>query len=801
MKTKKSFLFGFFLLLVMQSLASDDSVLTDCQGNKYPVVKIGDQYWMGENLRCSKYDTESERAGQVIPHRLLNAPYYINASDKKYWIYNDYAIDLSTEQIDKLGFLYNWTAAFGAPTIGEKEYVQSVSGNKRQGICPNGWHLPKKNEWMELVNYIEQIECHGDSTAGKYLKSQNGWYSRSDDSRISLDGYGFSALPAGNGDLFGGSISVNDVGRGSAYICADDCAFEYMGLSYHADDAFSPMLKYPYSALSVRCVKDYVNGKSEIVDKTVTDCQGNVYPIVKIGSQFWMAENLRCSRYDTFSEMAGKEIPTANEEIYSYYYFDVSDINNWNYKSDTLAGNFTPLQIKRFGFLYNWTAAVGVGNVNTKNKTSKTPCQGVCPNGWHIPSLKEWRILAEQIEQADRKAFGKVGKYLISQKGWRTEHLGWYGFSALPVGNSGYSFMNIGNSTHFWVDRSQTSILLSEKEKEEPIFLSAEIPTEIVPAPGDTIKTNKKEDNLASNIVFSSDVDYGVFSSQDKTGSVRCVKNDKVMERQIKPVLIDSLSDCQGNTYPIVKIGNQYWMAENLRCTKYDTQSERAGEILNEQKEDSSEPCFYSNNSIFWREDFFDSRMLVPGEFKFGLWYNWSAAVGTDGSIDISTPRQGICPNGWHIPSRKEWMELVDYIEITDNKGKGMAGKYLKTQRGWYWDHEDDSGNYGKYEHAVDSYGFSILPANVVHTVFPIDNDNYYSVFWTVSSEFGMGTQSNSNSFYSVPLGGFPRLISLKSGASVRCVKNDVSIKKATKQRQPQNGNTSSNNIKATLSK
>src|SRR5574344_1613567 len=80
MKTKLFFIASAIVLLSACSQETPDinKYVTDCEGNVYPVVKIGYQYWMAENLKCTKYDTKSEKAGQTLStsDNETDAPYY-----------------------------------------------------------------------------------------------------------------------------------------------------------------------------------------------------------------------------------------------------------------------------------------------------------------------------------------------------------------------------------------------------------------------------------------------------------------------------------------------------------------------------------------------------------------------------------------------------------------------------------------------------------------------------------------------------------------------------------------------------
>ena len=169
-----------------------------------------------------------------------------------------------------------------------------------------------------------------------------------------------------------------------------------------------------------------------------------------------------------------------------------------------------------------------------------------------------------------------------------------------------------------------------------------------------------------------------------------------------------SMTDSRdGQMYKTVTIGTQTWMAENLNY-----------------KTDSS---FCYNNG--------ESNCT-----KYGRLYTWAAAVGKLESecgygYTCTLPSgniQGVCPSGWHLPSKTEWETLFDTVG-----GKSMVGKVLKSTSGWY-----DNGN------GTDAFGFSALPAG-----YRENNDDYYNegvlaLFWSSSenisfSAYYMGLDFN----------------------------------------------------------
>ncbi|MBO7134222.1 MAG: hypothetical protein J6W06_08705, partial [Bacteroidales bacterium] len=115
--------------------------------------------------------------------------------------------------------------------------------------------------------------------------------------------------------------------------------------------------------------------------------------------------------------------------------------------------------------------------------------------------------------------------------------------------------------------------------------------------------------------------------------------------------------DDRDNTdYYTIKIGDQTWMAENL---KYVGDEVSLGTTSSE-----TEPYYYYVNGDEANTD------------TYGYLYNWKAAMnGASSSAANPSGVQGICPNGWHLPSDAEWTELTDYLGGTDNAGAQLAGR------------------------------------------------------------------------------------------------------------------------------
>ncbi|OWV15941.1 hypothetical protein B7992_03950 [Fibrobacter sp. UWH1] len=174
----------------------------------------------------------------------------------------------------------------------------------------------------------------------------------------------------------------------------------------------------------------------EITYGTMTDTRDNkTYKTVKIGDQVWMAENLNYADSTKMPSLKGK---------------------SWCYDNKTENCDVT-------GRLYTWAAAIDsvalandADNPQTcgygKTCTLPTVVQGVCPEGWHLPSYDEWETLFTAVGGSS-----KAGTALKSQTGWYSQtgdaaDRDTYGFSALPAGyrsNYGY-FYDAGNYAYFW---------------------------------------------------------------------------------------------------------------------------------------------------------------------------------------------------------------------------------------------------------------------------------------------------------------------------------------------------------------
>ncbi len=147
------------------------------------------------------------------------------------------------------------------------------------------------------------------------------------------------------------------------------------------------------------CKKDKKTGPLSMTDK-----DGNVYTSVTIGTQVWMVENLKTTKFDN-----GDSIPTTTSDISA----QSAPIYQWVY-NDLITSAAT------YGRLYTWYAAIDNRNL--------------CPTGWHVPSLEEWKTLRLFLG-GDSIAGGKLKQAGTTY--WQAPNTGATnetGFTALPGG-------------------------------------------------------------------------------------------------------------------------------------------------------------------------------------------------------------------------------------------------------------------------------------------------------------------------------------------------------------------------------
>jgi uncharacterized protein (TIGR02145 family) len=197
----------------------------------------------------------------------------------------------------------------------------------------------------------------------------------------------------------------------------------------------------------------------------------------------------------------------------------------------------------------------------------------------------------------------------------------------------------------------------------------------------------------------------------------------------------DPVTDVEGNTYKTVRIGDQVWMAENLKTSTFSDRTEipRVTEAINWSELTTPGLCWYNNDE-------------AANKDTYGALYNYYSVI--SGSL---------CPDGWHIPSRDEWQKLRDVLADTLT-----AGGKLKEEGTLHW----KTPNKG----AVNSMGFTALPAGIRYFEGTFNSATYFTSFWS-STESDNDKAWYMSLYYSDAVAAMNRT-SKKDGFSIRCVKN-----------------------------
>ncbi|MBN1892986.1 hypothetical protein JW906_00745 [bacterium] len=526
-----------------------------------------------------------------------------------------------------------------------------------------------------------------------------------------------------------------DGGAGSAVPCPQRPAENRNRLNKPASDVYRLRVSGEgidtYTQPDVSITANTVMNLS--VERIVTDSDGNVYRTVKIGSQWWTAENLKTTHY-----WNGESIP------------NVTDVTEWkslqtgvwcDYEND-------PDNASVYGHLYNWYAA--------------GDSRGVVSLGWHLPSDEEWKVLEMQLgmSRADADRNGERG----TDEGGKLKETGmehWLspnegandatGFTALPGGYFTGNFLLLGIIAGFWSSTddvegcakyrtvSRHSSAICRLDADQYYGMSVRLVRDArlkdligIQIGRDVYSLNPGESASMSCTALLPDqsmVDVtaqtawtvspseagsvdgnGLFTAASRFGpAIIQASYDGFSDSAAVNVLeTGTLTDIDGNVYRTVKIGEQWWMAENLKVTHYRNGAEIPYVATDKALWTSlGTPayCYYDNDS---------DNVAV-----YGLLYNFYA---------VSNYRN-IAPAGWHVPSDSDWKTLEKHLgmsqaEADDWGARGTAGGKLKETGDSHWI-DPNTG-------ATNESGFSALPGGYC---FGVDVPFHYlgnsAFFWT----------------------------------------------------------------------
>ena len=780
---------------------------TDARDNKtYTTVQIGAQCWMRENLNV----------GTMIEG--IN-----NQTDNDF--IEKYCHGDNTNNCDVYGGLYQW-----------EEMMQYTTIPGSQGICPAGWHLPTDGEYCSLASFLDATvgcETIGFSgfNAGNKLK-EGGTTHWDPPNHGATNESGFTGLPGGyivygNYDFLGymghwwtsSTVETNhplwmlvtsytQAGRwchppeyGFSVRCIRNCDPQPT-----KSDAGPDQLNLPVTAAILQGnAPDAGTGQWSIISGTggviinpadsssfFTGISGNEYTLrwtittecgsssddvvisfalfscgssfvdardnktyntVQIGLQCWMKENLNIG-----TMINGSSDQSDNNIIEKYCYNNIGD------------------SCTKFGGFYQWNELM--------QYASTSGVQGLCPDGWHLPTDEEWCTLSQFVDATVTCDNGRSGTdisgKLRSTGGWYNGQNGTdsYGFTALP---SGYrytpgSFIDYSIDSYWWtstqydinfswtrgvdyyypdISRSHDINTLglparcvrncdvpptqSDAGPDQlglttaPAILQGNTPTtgtglwSIVNGTGGVIAESS---NPASNFTGIAGNSYTL----RWTITTSCGSSSDDVVISFSPYACGlSFTDARDNkVYNTVRIGTRCWMKENLNTGNMIL----AGVDM-------------SNNSVLEKYCYDD----LPSNCDiYGGLYQWNEMM----QYNTQPGTKGICPDNWHLPDDIEWNALLDHFG-----GAYWAGGALKETGTTHWQDPNEG--------ATNSSGFTALPGGYRHFYGYFDNLHFGGQFW--SSSYHTGTAgscileySSGHATYSFP--------NEAQSFSVRCIRD-----------------------------
>lgn len=215
-----------------------------------------------------------------------------------------------------------------------------------------------------------------------------------------------------------------------------------------------------------------------------------------------------------------------------------------------------------------------------------------------------------------------------------------------------------------------------------------------------------------------------------------------VVDAELDPTdeLLKPILDVEGNEYPVVKIGSQYWMASNLKTTKFNdgtpiTLMPDKDQWGNNATDKTPAYCYQGN--------------AEENIGTYGLLYNWYA---------VDTKK--LCPDGWHVPTIEEIGMMTDLLGGTD-----IAGEKLKSTSGWFGINGKENPEY----QGSNASGFDGRSGGSREDDGTYWNFKKYGYWWSSSAV----NSAQANGFYIYY--GRPTVLTtspqMRTGYSVRCIR------------------------------
>ena len=348
-------------------------VLVDSRdGESYKTVYIGKQHWMAENLRYRADKSDTLKAGRY-------------------------------------GRYYSWATAMDTTATPCNSEMCKFARIQRQGVCPNGWHIPSIEEWQIFIDELEKLS----TKPFEIIADGDDWQTSSGNNST-----GFTAVPAG---IYSGGATYrsNQAHIWSSSVAINGRVFpDYAHYLRISEKGVRIETLEKFANISVRCIEnseeseqlDYLNRKeySGTYGELVDPRDGKKYKTVVLDGLEWMAENLN---FETEKSVCGVA-------------------------ADSCA---------KFGRLY-----------------PDSEYRSVCPTGWRIPKGSE----VDALIPFDGFRY-VIGHYMKSTSGWVVNDSlkeGYdgngsnaFGLNILPQGfySDSLSYIGVYKNSAFRIDRGE----------------------------------------------------------------------------------------------------------------------------------------------------------------------------------------------------------------------------------------------------------------------------------------------------------------------------------------------------------
>lgn len=598
--------------------------VTDIDGNIYPITKIGEQVWMAENLKVTKYND-----GTAIPNITDDAS-WIGLTTGAYCWYNN---DISNKET--YGALYNW---------------YSVNTNL---LAPEGWHVPTYDELKELDSFL------GLSGGGK-LK-ETGTIHWASPNTGATNETGFNGIPGGYRGFNGSFQGIGTHGRWYS-TAGRETHGRGMEVGYNYD--FITLGNSPkYTGRSIRCIKGtptLATISTDEVQVITTTSATSGGKIAKDGGSVIVDYGVCWSIYPN------------------------PDITNNKTSDIAIEGAFT----------------TGVGSFTSS-------ITGLLPNTTYY--------LRAYVTNNVGTAYGSE----ISFKTPQTVNLATITTdNAIDISANnvvlGGNVINDGNGHVI-----ERGVVFSISP--QPTIESTKI----------TIGSGKGSYSIRIGGLNANTIYYVRAYAINSYGTAYGAE----ISFTTKDEAIQTISDIEGNKYRIIQIGNQFWMAENLKTTKYNDGTD----IPNVT--DIEEWANITSGIYAW----YDNEII--NKTKYGALYNWHA---------VNTGK--LCPIGWHVPSDSDWETLSNYLG-----GNEVSGGKLKETGFLNW----TSPNIG----ATNESNFTALPSGYKMNGGGNFMEKGLAAPWwsSTSNSNGIITRSVRHNYNSLHVGNYYET----GGFCVRCIQDE----------------------------